>query len=355
MKSPSRGVIGRPRARPVSFTEPPEAAFARVVAYGERGLTPARLTIGLWGAITGGDDSQRLFPGFRWTPADLDALPPAVRQAAEGLLAWAATPGAALLHIQFAQAQVIDALALLRRNSPWGRTCAPKVDRLRKRYPVKPQRGAGPRYNLVKIVETRILEELVGLPLNERAIQLVRSFKPAAIEIANAEDLRAARPEPGTITVLVQNDGYSIHSIELAITVSLPKPKTSEQMEGVLMDYRETGTGDLIWALADGTNPADDALYEILKGDLLTVLDQLGHEIWSGVISYGRDARRRPLCSRSGQPSVRGASVPWTQRGFKPKDWAHFFMRPGHDRLRAVLLPGPANPKLLRGAWRVRR
>ena len=123
------------------------------------------------------------------------------------------------------------------------------------------------------------------------------------------------------------------------------------RFEGELIDFFETGTEGVIWMLEDDRGIGREALEPICEGDRLTILDQLGNELWRGIIRCDKKIGLRPypLNPQYGQQCALGHWVHWIQHGFKPDDWAKFFIRPDHDRLRGVLVRKPGikrNPRL---------
>lgn len=111
-------------------------------------------------------------------------------------------------------------------------------------------------------------------------------------------------------------------------------------VEGRLLGFSETGTEGAVWMIEANGRHGYDALEPICEGDQLTILDQLGATVWEGTISCDKKTgwRRYPSNPRFGQQCALGRWIHWVQRGFRPDDWAQFFIRPAHDRLRGVLV-----------------
>jgi hypothetical protein len=128
-----------------------------------------------------------------------------------------------------------------------------------------------------------------------------------------------------------------VTSITLNLAVS--PAKRVRTIHGVLEDFFETGTEGVIWSVVSDDGRGYEALYTIEAGDHLTILDPLGHRLWAGIIRRDRKSgwRRYPLNPKCCQPCALGHWVHWTQRGFKPDDWARYFIRPEYDRLRGIL------------------
>jgi hypothetical protein len=196
-----------------------------------------------------------------------------------------------------------------------------------------------------KLEYVKILEEATGLPLTVRTVRLAKAFKPLVIQIAGYnEPMFINGWVPGVVNILLNLDGYTVKSVEFTVEVDRPTAKP-KKIEGTLEDFSETGTEGVWWALVDDENSGYDNLHIIEPGDHLTILDQLGRKLWSGVIRYDRKAgwHRYPLNPKYGQPCALGYWIHWTQKGFKPDDWARFFVRPEYDRLRGVLKKAQTN------------
>jgi hypothetical protein len=140
------------------------------------------------------------------------------------------------------------------------------------------------------------------------------------------------------MNIRLNSDGYTVESIQFTFEVDPPTAKP-RKIEGSLFDFFETGTEGVLWAVADDESFGHDNLHFIEAGDHLSILDQLGYKLWSGVISCDRKAGwcRYPLNPKYGQPLALGHWVHWTQKGFEPDEWARYFIRPEYDRLRGIL------------------
>jgi hypothetical protein len=331
-----------PRA-PRRLDDPPPSVISELESAACKDLFVARLTLGLYGSIIG-DKPSRLFPGYVWTQIDIAGLPSSLRPAAHRLIEWGQMPGGILNQIFASRLAIIKAVRAIRRRSPHGQKCLKIVTKLRRQYPLIREPWDQVQPKGTKLESVNILEDAVGLPLSERTMCLARAFKPSIIQIAGHDDFMAIERVPGEMDINLNPDGYTVESIQFIVEVDRLTTKP-QIIEGVLEDFFETGSEGVWWALVDDENFGYDNLHIIKPGDHLTILDQLGHKLWSGIIRYDRKAgwRRYPLNPKYGQPCALGHWVHWTQKGFKPDDWARFFIRPEYDRLRGVLRKARAN------------
>ena len=319
-------------------TEQPMESLRTLESAACQDLDIARLVIGFYDAILGADDA-RLFPGYRWSVGDLARLPASLRAPARVLLTWAQNPAAEVACVSQSRAAVIRSVMVARKRSPYGQRTRRIASELRQKYaPVEPPRNMGAA-SLASGHAIGVLADQIGLPLTPRTLRLVQSLKPTAIQIAAHDSLLPWGFVPGTAYVRLRADGYTIESILLG--VELPAVSvTGPRFEGLLIDYFETGTEGLVWAIEDDQSFEPDALHIIEEGDRLTVRDQLGKRLWTGVVRCDRKAgwRPHPANPAYGQPSALGYWIHWTQQGFEPDAWARFFVRPPYDRFRGVLV-----------------
>jgi len=318
------------------FASPPQAALAKLEQAACRDLTVARLTLGLLDAIIGGEPSF-LFPSYRWRLCEVKWLPPKLAESAAQIMAWGARRGVVLNSLLASRANITRAMLALRRQSPHGRRRVVLANRWRRKYPrLKPSLGkSAARPQPLRTVD--ILHDEVGRPLSDATIRLVRALRPSQIEILAHEEGEYCSWRTGAVKIRLAQDGYTVTAITLVLAVEAGK--RLRKIRGVLEDFFETGTEGVIWSVVSEDDHGYDALYPIEEGDHLAIQDQLGRKLWSGIICCDRKAgwRRYPLNPKCGQPCALGHWIHWTQRGFKPDDWARYFIRPEYDRLRGIL------------------
>ncbi len=83
-----------------------------------------------------------------------------------------------------------------------------------------------------------------------------------------------------------------------------------------------------------------EALEDIEAGDVLTIYNEDGSVLFEGKIvpDYKIGWQEYPLNPGHGQPCALGCWVHWTQKGWKPDDWAALFLRGDEPPLRAKLV-----------------
>lgn len=225
----------------------------------------------------------------------------------------------------------------LRRQSPYGRNRRRFADRCRKMYPPLPPSALVGGSRVLKLHPFDILHEEVGRPISDGMLRLVRAFRPSQIEILAHGEGEYLPTRARSTRIRLGEDGYTVMGIILNLAVA--RAKRRRVVTGVLEDFFETGTEGVIWAVVSDDDHGYDALYPVDEGDHLTIQDELGRKLWSGKIRCDRKAgwQRSSLNPKHGQPFALGHWIHWTQRGFKPDDWARYFIRPQHDRLRGIL------------------
>jgi len=181
----------------------------------------------------------------------------------------------------------------------------------------------------------------IGKPLTERVVTSALALKPEIFQIVPHDAYLNSTWTIGALTIRLNDDGYTIGDITLA--VAQPNQAAGpalRRFEGELIDYFETGTEGVIWMVEDDGRLGRAALEPICEGDGLTILDQLGKILWRGVVRCDKKIGLRPypLNPEYSQQCALGHWVHWIQKGFKPDDWARFFIRPEYDRLRGILV-----------------
>lgn len=323
----------RRKAREFNYLAPPAADLARLQSAAGPDSAIARIVLGLFDGILGSRD-RGLLPDYTPALSDLEALPTRIRVSAKAIFAWGTKRGIILNELLRARQNVAEAIVRMRRSSPYGRRRIVIANELRAKYPpLKPDIRSGPR-NLQTL---EVLGDEIGRALGHGTIRRLLALAPSQIEIRrHREPFYIGCPDRAAY-IQLQPDGYSIQHITMVASV---EPVASAGViTGVLEDFFETGTEGVIWSVYDDDNRGYDGLHTIEEGDQLTICDQLGHRIWSGIIRCDRKTgwKRYPLNPQYGQPCALGHWVHWTQKGFKPDVWAKFFIRPQHDRLRAIL------------------
>lgn len=318
---------------PRRFEGPPIKALKRLEAAALADFATARVTLGLFNAILGISD-RTLFPEDKWKISDLQSLPLKARRAAQATLEWGARRRLIVNELVRAQAAITEAVWKMRRESPLGRRCTRIAKELRKKHPPLEPDGR-PRPSNLQSLE--VLEEEWGRPLGTGTILRLRALGASQIEIRKYQEPFYAAWAERAAYVDLSPDGYTIQRIKIDVACERSPP--TKVIFGVLEDFFETGTEGVVWSVYDEDERGYDGLHPIDEGDHLTILDELGHQIWAGTIRCDRKTGWRPfpLNPNDGQPCALGHRVHWTQRGFKPDDWARFFIRYGRPRLKGIL------------------
>jgi hypothetical protein len=315
---------------------PPLAALKKIEAAACRDLAIARVTLGLLGAVLGNEPTL-LFPDYHWRLCDVKSFPPNLARSTAQILAWGARRGVVLNELLASRAAITRAVVALRRRSPYGQRRRVIANRCRKLYPqLKPVARRGGR-GMTECRTLEILPDEVGRPLSDSTLRRARAFRPSRIEILAHDEGEWVYGHTGGVKIRLSEDGYTVTSITQNLMVS--PAKRVRMIYGVLEDFFETGTEGVIWSVVSDDARGYEALYPIEEGDHLTILDTVGHKLWAGKIRCDRKSgwRRYPLNPKCGQPCALGHWVHWSQQGFKPNDWARYFIRPEYDRLRGIL------------------
>jgi len=103
-------------------------------------------------------------------------------------------------------------------------------------------------------------------------------------------------------------------------------------IHGVLMDFFETGTEGVCWAVYEDGKQGYDGLHLLGKGNHLRVTDEHAVVRFEGYIEPDAEKGWMEYPGRPGegygQPCALGMWVHWTQSGWEPDDWASLFFRP---------------------------
>lgn len=99
------------------------------------------------------------------------------------------------------------------------------------------------------------------------------------------------------------------------------------EYRGVLTGYFETGLEGVMWAMKRDGLEGYGSLVMLEAGDYLEISSKDNEVVFSGVIKPDKTVGRMPyFFSGRTQPSALGLWIHWTQEGFKPDDWAMYFM-----------------------------
>jgi hypothetical protein len=326
----SRG--GRP---PRKLRQPPKDSLRILENAAINDYDVARLVLQLFDSILG---TTSIFAGGTWRLRDGDLFPKRLRTAGQAVAAWGSHCGIILNELIRVRQEIIAAIVRMRRASPFGRRRIRIANDLRAAHPArKPERSA----NVARLQDLPILGDDVGRPLGHGLIRRLSAFSPSRIEIRGASDSWYAAATSDAAYVTLAADGYTVERITLAKVVA--PGRVGDRVEGLLEEYFETGSEGVIWAVIDPEERGYESLHFIEEGDRLKILNELGHLIWSGTIRCDRKAgwRRYPSNPEYGQPCALGCWIHWTQKGFKPDDWARFFINRGKNPLRAILRKKP--------------
>jgi hypothetical protein len=318
----------------------PMKPLGRILEAAETDFGVAKLAVGLFEAICGLFERIRseLFPGYPGGLIDCRHFPAALRGDVQALVRWALLPcshdvGAFWVGINRIKAAVHH----MRRGSPLGRRFLQRARRLMRRHPPIPERKWDPSGMILDL-----MPEEIGKPLSGRVITKAKAFGAQELQIVSHGAYMNSVWTPGVFTIRLSEDGYSIKAITIAVKTPTQAGTGTQpsRVEGELIDFFETGTEGVIWMVEDDERYGHGALQNICEGDHLTILNKVGGVIWRGVIHCDKKIgwRRYPSNPKYGQQCALGHWVHWIQKEFQPDDWARFFIRPDHDRLRAILV-----------------
>jgi hypothetical protein len=317
----------------VTYTPPPLEHLRRLENVASTDIAIAGIILRLFDLILGARD-RVLFPDYDSALNDIEVLPTRCRAHARAVFAWGSKRRIILNELIRARHAVAFAIVRIRRHSPFGRRRIRIANKLKAKYPALKPDGR-PRPENPQTLE--ILGEEIGRPVGPGAIRRISAFSPSQIEIRGHQNPCSASLTDRAVCIRRHADGYTIERITMVLSVA--RPAESKVISGVLEDFFETGTEGVVWSVYDEDEYGYDGLHTIDEGDHLTIFNQLGHRLWAGRIRCDRKSgwKRYLGNPRYGQPCALGRWIHWTQKGFKPDDWARFFIRPKRDRLRAIL------------------
>lgn len=273
----------RPRPAPSDALESLEEASA-----GD--LTVARLTLGLFGTIMG-CERPALFPGYRGGLLEWRQFPSELQEDVCILISWALYPSNVELNGLYAWSHRIEVNARrMRSHSDLGKKFRRNAKRLMRLNPPPSDGEWSP-----SVVTYHFMKEEFGKPLTERVVLRPAAFKPRIFQIVPHGVYMNATWTPGALTVRLNDDGYTVEDITLAIEVDKQFEDTDlRRFEGELVDFFETGTEGAIWMLEDDRRFGREALKSICEGDHLTIQGQFGKVLWKGVIKCDKKVGWRP-------------------------------------------------------------
>ena len=318
------------------FIGPPIDAIERLESASVKDLSTARLTLGLLESITR-LESRMVFPDYRPSVFDLRQLPNELQECANALVRWALNADRGdIAPIYQSANRIAVAVRQMRLGSPLGKRYRRQANRLMRQYPapLKP--------NWTESIDTYdLMRGYRGKPLTGRIIFMLKPFKPQVLQIVPHDAYLNSTWAPGALTIRLNEDGYTIHSITLALEIPKQVPvKGSRTIRGPLLDFFETGSEGVIWMIDDENRRGREALEPICEGDHLTILDQMGKTLWRGTIHCDKKTgwRTYPKNPEYGQQCALGHWIHWVQKGFAPDDWARYFIRPDCERYHGILI-----------------
>ncbi len=103
---------------------------------------------------------------------------------------------------------------------------------------------------------------------------------------------------------------------------------------GVISSFFETGCEGMEWFFYEDGRVGYEGLRSIENGDHLLIFEEDGTVIFDDKIVQDREAgwKWRSKKFKIKQPSALGFWIHWTQKGWKPDNWAKLFLRKPHLR-----------------------
>ena len=321
----------------VRYVAGPARAIRALEKETEKSLEVAELVCWLFDVAVGLEPNP-LIAKRDFRLGDIASLSRRLHARATEFLEWAKGQHLILSEVLVARISVIGNIVRLRSQTNFGKRRLSIVASLRSEREGAPVTELKPTAQL-KCLD--ILTDEIGLPLSPRTLRKIRAFAPARIEILDYQGPFSCLTLNGLVTVRLMQDGYSIYSITIASPVEDAPQATT--IHGVLEDFFETGSEGVHWAVCDDDDESYSGLHFIEEGDHLTIFGPAESVLWEGVIVCDRKSgfEKYPRNPKYGQPQALGHWIHWTQKGFKPDDWARFFIRPDSRRLKAILKKRP--------------
>lgn len=128
--------------------------------------------------------------------------------------------------------------------------------------------------------------------------------------------------------------------------MSKKKKGSRVTLKGYIDQYFETGCEGIMWYFFQDGKTGYEAIVSIDDGDHLTVFGENGETLFHGAIDQDWKVGYQPypLNPKYGQPCALGYWVHWTQKDWRPDDWAklffHQYLKGNEDKppLRAELI-----------------
>ncbi len=277
------------------FIGPPVDAIERLESASAKDLSIARLTLGLLESITR-IESRMVFPDYRPSVFDWGQFPVELQECANALVRWALNADRGDITLIYRSAnKIAAAVRQTRLGSPLGKRYRRQANRLMRQFP------APPKPNWSESIETYdLMRGSRGKPLTDRIISMAKPFKPQVLQIVPHDAYLNSTWAPGALTIRLNDDGYTIQSITLALKI--PKQvlvKGPLTVRGPLLGFSETGSEGVIWMIDDENRRGRDGLETICEGDHLAILDQLGRTLWKGTIRCDKKTGWRGLSKES--------------------------------------------------------
>lgn len=121
-----------------------------------------------------------------------------------------------------------------------------------------------------------------------------------------------------------------------------------EKLKGFVRWFFETGCEGVCWVFEEDSKKGYGALHCLKAGDWLKIYNKDGSVAFEGEIveDHKTGWAEYPKKPGHGQPCALGFWIHWTQKGWKPDDWARLFARmKGEEYLRAELVKRQAFKK----------
>ncbi len=107
-----------------------------------------------------------------------------------------------------------------------------------------------------------------------------------------------------------------------------------KEYTGLLFGWIETGLEGAVWALQRDDLPGYEGLVMFEPKDYLKIFSPEKQCLFSGTIIPDYEAGKTPRLGTSVvQPAAMGFWIHWTQKGFKPNDWATLFLSEENTRV----------------------
>ncbi|ATC65164.1 hypothetical protein CMV30_15050 [Nibricoccus aquaticus] len=317
----------------IKYYGPPAQAICALERESAKCIEIAELVCWLFD-VTLGSRPDPILCNRTFRLGDVTRLPRRLQNHAKNYVRWIIRDSLLIGEVITAKYKVIAHIVRLRKKSEFGKRRRRIVKTLqRERVPQQDEAESSE-----ELTSVDILTDEIACPLSPRTLRKIRAFNPRQIQILDAGARYRMVTLKGTVTIRLMRDGYSISSVTIALPVEEPPPP-AQVIHGKLLDFFETGTEGVIWAIVDDDGEGYSGLHCIDDGDHLTIIALNGDVLWNGGISCDRKSgfQNYPQNPEYGQPQALGRWIHWTQRGFNPDVWARFFIREEGQQLRGIL------------------